>query len=119
MATPAPTTSATQPRCPFHHAPADQCPPLDPELGDLLPNLVARGVNIRIVPAGRHVEQCEDCIDQRGPIADAVAYVCHRSPSEALPDGFIYRPALCAEHLLANVVWEQRRGCPVWIEIPT
>lgn len=107
-----------QARCGFHHGPVDQCPPLDSELGDLLPDLFARGVDIRLVPASTRVEHCEDCVTARGPINDAVAWVCHRAPSEALPDGFIYRPPVCAEHLLANVTWEQRRGCPTWIEIP-
>lgn len=111
--------TATQlPYCGFHHGPADQCPPFDPDLGDLIPDLLARGVDLQLVPQPRHTERCEDCIaDGRTGIADAVAYVAHRAPSEALPDGFVYRPPVCVEHLWDAVVWEQRRGSPCWIEI--
>jgi hypothetical protein len=87
-------------------------PTLDPDLAELLPEFVALGVTITYVPPGRCSDHCEDCH------ADAVGYVCHRAPSEALPDGFAYRPPLCVEHLRAAVLWELRRGCPVWIEIP-
>ena len=110
LATPAapPTT-----HCPFHHGLATECPPLDPELGDLIPDLLARGVNIQLVPAPRRVEHCEHCP------APAIAYVCYRAPSEALPDGFVYRPPLCAGHLWDAVICKLWVGSQCWIEVPT
>ena len=106
--------------CGFHHGPADKCPPVDPDLGDLLHDLTDRNVPIRLVPLPKHTARCEDCITDpnHDGIADAVAYVCHRVPADTRPDGFVYRVPICPVHIWANVLWDLRRGCETWIEIP-
>lgn len=92
--------------------------PIDPELADLLPNLIARHVGIQFVPA-ELAHLCEDCLrDQPENVADAAVWVAHRAPSEALPEGYTYRHPLCLAHLWAAVAWELRRGCLVWVEVP-
>lgn len=104
--------------CGFHHGPANDCPDLGEELGDLIPELTARGVRIQLIPAGLFPERCEDCIAAGDPVLDAVAVVCHMAPSEALPEGYTCRAHVCGVHLRSNVTWEIRRGCVAWIEIP-
>lgn len=119
MAVPAQTLlHPTDLHCGFHHGPATQCPPIDPELGDLIPELTARRVTIRLIPAGLFPERCEDCIAAGGPVLDALAVVCHRAPSEPLPEGWTYRAHVCGVHLRSNVTWELRRGCVAWVELP-
>jgi hypothetical protein len=122
MAVPADILTTTNPaptRCAFHHGPADRCPPVDPELGDLIPELHTRGISMILVSTGLYPERCEDCLHTDGPVLDAIAIVCHKAPSEPLPDGYTYRAHVCAVHLRSNVTWEVRRGCHTWVEIPT
>jgi hypothetical protein len=90
-------------------------PTLDPDLADLLPELVARGVNI--TTTSRALTPCEACPDTGRTPGESVAVIAHRAPSEALPDGFVYRPPFCSEHIRSAVVLELRRGSPTWIEV--
>jgi hypothetical protein len=106
-------------RCGWHHGPVSACPPIDPELGDLLPDLIRRGVDIRVITASERIEPCKACSETHTGPQDPVAVVAHVAPSEALPDGYVYRETVCSEHLWEVVTWELHRGCRTWIEIPT
>jgi hypothetical protein len=105
--------------CPFHHGPSTQCPPLDSDLADLIAELAALHVDMRIVQAPLLTVSCEDCTADtiHDRVAPAVVWLAHRAPSEPLPDGFIYRDALCSEHLYAALAWQLRRGSKAWVEI--
>lgn len=119
------TTTATAPttlHCPWHHGPEADCPtvPIDPDLGDLLPDLILRGINVTITPAVPHLDPCEACRDQwpHDRRADSVAVVAHRVHSEALPGGYVYEEAVCASCLWGVAVPLQRQGSPTWVEVP-
>lgn len=119
MAVPPFTGTADPPRCPIHHVSSDQCPPLDPDLGDLLPIFASLGVDITVGTQLTRLEPCTVCAEKPdGWQHQPVCVLAHRAPSEALPDGFIYLESMCAEHLWAAVSMNRRRGSKVWIEIP-
>ena len=102
--------------CPVHHGAVADCRD-DSDLTDTLRALALR-IPVRITPPA-DLDPCQACADTPDwARLDAAVVVCHRAPSEALPDGWVYREPACPVHAEQVAVWEIRRGCPVWVEVP-
>lgn len=118
MAATSRTSTAAPSRCPIHHVPSDQCPPLDPDLGDLLPIFASLGVDITISAQLTRLEPCTICTEAHQPTRPPVCVLAHRAPGDVLPDGFIYLESMCVEHIWHAVTVNRRRRSKVWLVLP-
>lgn len=106
-----------QARCGFHHGPVDQCPPLDSELGDLLPDLEATDATVVITARVPWLDPCSGCAENRDfPPHDAVAVIVYTVTQR--PDAYRYRVPTCAGCLWPEVRYQFNRHANVTIEIP-
>lgn len=114
MATPLVTPTA---HCGFHHRDLADCPPLDAELGDHLPELIAAGIPVTITPAVPWLSECSGCAENKDfPPNDAVALVIYTVSLH--PAAYRYEVPVCPACLTAEVEYQVRRGANVTVHVP-
>jgi hypothetical protein len=109
-----PTTTL---RCALHHGPVTDCPPLNTELGDLLPDLETAGVTITLTAQVPWLDPCTGCAHLPDfPAHDAVAVIVYTVTPR--PDAYRYRVTTCPGCLWPEVRYQLDRHATVTVEIP-